>query len=287
MLFRNPMIPLLIPSLQPYMHDMHARRATFALLLAFTFIAHAQAPAPAPQRALPLHRFPVSRQAQPDRRAYFQMAFAIGDDYFDGRDTRARVRRHLRVAQQVGAKYLRCAFSWNGIELRDGQYDFRFWDMLVAEASRAGIRIIPYVAYTPEWAARSPKDFWQQPPRDPALFARVMRTLASRYRGKILSWELWNEPDLAEYWQGTAAEFATLVKGGAAAVREGDPDAVIVLGGMSHGTSPFFDELINQHHLERWVDIIAFHGYPESWDDERTETVFAARTARMQQYITA
>jgi hypothetical protein len=244
-----------------------------------------QAPAPAPARTLPLHRFSVSRQAQSDPHAFFQIAFAIGDDYFDGRDTRARVRRHLRVAQQVGAKYLRCAFSWNGIELRDGQYDFRFWDMLVAEASRSRIRIIPYVAYTPEWAARSPKNFWQQPPRDPALFARVMRQLASRYRGKILSWELWNEPDLAEYWQGTAAEFAALVKAGAAAVREGDPDAVIVLGGMSHGPSRFFDELITQHHLERWVDVIAFHGYPESWDEDRAETVFTDRTALMQRAI--
>jgi polysaccharide biosynthesis protein PslG len=246
-----------------------------------------QAPAPAPSRALPLHRFPVSRQAQADPHAFFQMAFAIGDDYFDGRDSRARVRRHLRIARQVGAKYLRCAFSWNGIEPREGHYDFRFWDMLVAEASRSGIRIIPYVAYTPEWAARSPKNFWQQPPRDPALFARIMKQLASRYRGKILSWELWNEPDLAEYWQGTAAEFAALVKAGAVAVREGDPDAVIILGGMSHGPSPFFDELINQHHLDRWVDIIAYHGYPESWDEDRAETVFTDRTARMQQYITA
>jgi hypothetical protein len=114
-----------------------------------------------------------------------------------------------------------------------------------------------------------------------------MKQLASRYRGKILSWELWNEPDLAEYWQGTAAEFAALVKAGAAAVREGDPNAVIVLGGMSHGPGPFFDELINQHHLERWVDVIAYHGYPESWDEDRAETVFADRTAKMHSYITA
>ena len=246
-----------------------------------------QAPAPAPSRALPLHRFPLSRHVQPGPNAYFQMAFAIGDDYFDGRDTRARVRRHLRVARQVGAKYLRCAFSWNGIEPREGQYDFRFWDMLVAEASRAGIQVIPYVAYTPEWAARSPQNFWQQPPRDPALFARVMRQLAARYRGKVLSWELWNEPDLAEYWQGSAAEFAALVKAGAVAVREGDPDAVIVLGGMSHGPSSFFGELITQQHIERWVDVIAFHGYPESWDEDRAETVFTSRTARMQSIVSA
>jgi len=263
-------------------------RRTSSLVLFLTIVLHSQAPAPAPQpqRALPLHRFEVSRQAQTDSEGYFQHAFAIGDDYFDGRDTRARVRRHLRIAKDVGAQYLRCAFSWNGLEPEKGKYDFRFWDMLVEEAGRAGIRVIPYVAYTPEWAARSEKLFWQQPPKDPALFGRLMKTAAARYRGRILSWELWNEPDLTEYWQGTAAEFAELVRRGAQGVREGDPNAVIVLAGMSHGPGPFFEELISKHEVQRWVDVIALHGYPESWDEDRAETVYGRRIAKMNEYVT-
>ncbi len=262
-------------------------RSIWTFLFLWTLASHAQAPAPAlqPERTLPLRRFEVSRQVQTDAQGYFQPAFAIGDDYFDGRDTRARVRRHLRVAKQIGVKYLRCAFSWNGIEPEDGRYNFKFWDMLVEEASRAEVRLIPYVAYTPEWAARSKKQFWQQPPRDPALFARLMRKLAERYRGKILSWELWNEPDLQEYWQGTAAEFAELVKAGAKAVRDADPNAVIVLAGMSHGPGPFFNELITQHRIDLWVDVIAMHGYPESWDEDRAEAVYDSRIQKMSNSI--
>jgi polysaccharide biosynthesis protein PslG len=236
-----------------------------------------------PERALLLHRFPISRQASDS--ADFQMAFAIGDDYFDGRDSRARVLRHLSVAKAVGARYLRCGFSWNGIEPEDGRYEYQFWDMLVDEANKAGIQVIPYVAYTPEWAARSKENFWQQPPRDPALFARLMRNLAAHFQGRISSWELWNEPDLTEYWQGTPEYFAEVVKAGARGVREGNPSAVIVLGGMSHGPSKFFDELLNRHHIERWVDVIAMHGYPETWDEERLDSVYQTRIAKMQQYI--
>ena len=255
---------------------MRFRLALF-LLLAFPCLAQT------PTRTLPLHRFPVSRHAATGQD--FQMAFAIGDDYFDGRDSRARVLRHLSVAKAVGVRYLRCGFSWNGIEPRDGHYDFKFWDMLVNEAHNAGIQVIPYVAYTPEWAARSKENFWQQPPRDPALFRRVMRKLASHFKGRILSWELWNEPDLTEYWQGTPEYFAETVRAGAAGVREGDPSAVVVLGGMSHGPSDFFDQLIHRYHVERTVDVIAMHGYPESWDQERLESVYQSRIARMQSYI--
>ncbi|HWR35603.1 MAG TPA: beta-galactosidase [Clostridia bacterium] len=213
--------------------------------------------------------------------AFFQMQTAIGDDYFDGRDSRARVRRHLRVAKELGVGSLRCAFSWNGIQPQHDRYDFVFWDMLVDEAARAGIKLIPYVAYTPEWAARNKTEFWKQPPRDPALFAAVMTKLATRYRGRIHSWELWNEPDLNEYWQGSADEFAELVIAGAKAVHLADPDARIVLGGMSRGPGPFFETLVSKYQIGSFVDVIALHGYPESWDEERAEEVFLKRIPEM------
>lgn len=202
------------------------------------------------------------------------MATAVGDDYFDGRDTRARVRRHMTIAKQLGARYLRCAFSWNGIEPQQGSFQFAFWDMLMAEAEKAGIEVIPYVAYTPEWAAQDKREFWEQPPRNAQLFAQVMKTLASRYRGRIHSWELWNEPDLTEYWQGTADQFAEMVEAGAQAVRAADPTAKIVLGGMSRGPGEFFRTLVERHDIGRFVDVIALHAYPESWHEERAETVF-------------
>jgi 5-hydroxyisourate hydrolase-like protein (transthyretin family) len=101
-----------------------------------------------------------------------------------------------------------------------------------------------------------------------------MKTLSTRYRGRIHSWEIWNEPDLKEYWQGTADEFAELVRVAAPAIREGDPSAKVVLAGVSRGPSEFFRTLIAKHHVDKLVDVIAMHAYPESWGEERAETVF-------------
>jgi hypothetical protein len=77
-------------------------------------------------RALPLNHFPYSRQYGADTRGYHFTPTAIGDDYFDGTSPPERIRRHLRAARQLGAKYLRCAFSWNGIEKEQGKYDWAF-----------------------------------------------------------------------------------------------------------------------------------------------------------------
>ena len=227
-------------------------------------------PAQTADRALPLNRFPYSRPSS----GLYTMPTAIGDDYFDGADPRSRIDRHLKIAHPLGARYLRCAFSWNGIEKQQGRYQWRFWDDLVAAAERRGIGLIPYVAYTPEWAARDRRDFYKQPPRDSRLYANFLRVLAARYRGRIRSWEIWNEPDNKDYWTGSAAEFADLVTLAARGIRDADPSAVLVLGGMANGPSAFFHSLIIDHHIDRVVDVVALHAYPESWLNERAEAIF-------------
>lgn len=236
-------------------------------------------------RALPLNRFPASREGGTDGSGFYFMPTAIGDDYFDGTSSMTRLRRHLAVVRRAGVKYLRCGFSWNGIEKEQGRYDWRFWDNLIALAEANGIQLIPYVAYTPEWAARDTNGFWKQPPRDPKLYADLMFTLATRYRGRIRSWEIWNEPDNKDYWLGTAAEFAGLVMETTTRIREADPSAILVLGGMANGPSQFFQALIRQHHLDRYVDVVAMHAYPESWLNAPAEPIFQQWVPQMHQLI--
>lgn len=248
---------------------------------------HPQTDQPAPERALPLNRFAALRHADTNSDGFYLMPTAIGDDYFDGTSSPARLRRHFAVARRAGVKYLRCAFSWNGIETSPGHYDWPFWDNLVSLAVQNHIQLIPYVAYTPKWAARDEKDFWKQPPRDPMLYADFMYTIASRYRGRIHSWEIWNEPDNKDYWTGTADEFATLTIAAAKRIREADPSAVLVLGGMANGPGDFFRALIEQHHLDRYVDVVAMHAYPESWLNGPSELIFNRWVPEMSRIIAA
>lgn len=230
--------------------------------------------APQTRRELPLNRFPASRHAETDARGFYFMPTAVEDDYFDGTSPASRVQRHFETAGRAGARYFRCAFSWNGIERERDHYDWTFWDNLVAQAQQKHIGLIPYVAYSPRWAVRDDKEFWKQPPMDPQSYGDFMYRIASRYRGRVAAWEIWNEPDNRDYWTGTVEQFADLVKVAARRIREADPNAVLVLGGMSYGLSPFLKRLIVDDHIDRYVDVVALHAYPESWSNERAETVF-------------
>lgn len=272
---------------------MSCRRRLLALLVAVTLVLPSLAQQPQPdaqtesrysiQRAVPLNRFAASRHSLTGRREFYSMPTGLGDDYFDGTSDLGRVERHLKIARELGARYLRFGISWHAVEKSPRRYDWCFWDELVELANYYGIQLLPYVAYTPEWAASEQDHFWSRPPRDVHWFGEFMFQVVSRYRGDIHSWEIWNEPDLPEYWRGTAGQFADLVIEGTKQIRRADPKAVVVLGGFSGGPDKLFTTVLEQYHLDRYVDVVALHGYPESWHEPRTEDFYGQNITRMSQ----
>ena len=82
-------------------------------------------------------------------------------------------------------------------------------------------------------------------------YARFVQACVGRYRQRIKTWEIWNEPNIS-FFRGSAAEYAELVKAGAVAARHGDPTCRIAMGcaGVDlpflrqlyeYGCGPFFD----------------------------------------------
>jgi len=222
-------------------------------------------------RLLPLNRFRYSRSAETDAQGFYYQPAGLADDYPEETTTSAKIQRDISAIVETGSKVYRFAFGWDSIEEKPGEYNFLFWDEVVDRAARAGVTLIPYVCYTPRWLGTDPNDYWRQPPKDPSRFGRFMEVIVNRYKGKIHSWELWNEPDLEAYWLGTPEQFAQLVFEGAKGVRRADPSAVIVLGGIAEGRGPFYDTLLTKLGVGGAVDVVNVHGYLETWSDEHVE----------------
>jgi hypothetical protein len=218
-----------------------------------------------------LQQFPWSRAVRTTPGGFYYQPAGLCDDFPDDVRTRERIRRDFDVMRRCGAKLFRCGVSWSTIEPTKGQYNWAFWDMLVYEAARYRITLIPYVCYMPAWASAREDPTWKGPPKDPASFGDFMYRIAERYRGRVRAWELWNEPDIDSFWLGSAEQFAAMIRSGAEGVRRGDPAATVVLAGMSQGDAPFFRELVEQRHVLDAVDVVNIHRYHESWDESRLE----------------
>lgn len=198
--------------------------------------------------------------------AWQATSLGLCEDYPEESRTLVKARRDLAVAQAAGARVLRIAFGWDAMEPAPGTYDWTFWDDFVRSATDDfGLTLIPYVCYTPKWAATDAgDDFWRSPPRDPADFGRFVEVLVRRYGGRVHTWELWNEPDNRAYWLGSPAQLATLVRAGAAAVRRADPNARVVLGGIA-GEVDFLAKLLVDERLGPAIDVVNCHSYFETW----------------------
>lgn len=163
--------------------------------------------------------------------------------------------RAMALMKEAGVGFVRMDFLWDDIEPRKGEFVFDKYDRLAAMLGRHGIKILGLLDYNTGWGG----DNWNNAP-DPELFTRYVRQVVKRYKDRVKYWEIWNEPDQEIYWvpQDGMRAYTELLKKVYPAIKEEDPTAVVVLGGLSGGAvlplkkiyaqggGPYFD-VVNVH----------------------------------------
>jgi hypothetical protein len=206
-----------------------------------------------------------SSPPEPARLAFKPLSFAVLEDYDKGVNLDS-VARDFALMGELGVSAWRGSFGWDDYEPEPGRYDFAWLRRFVALADSAGIALHPYLGYTPAWAAVGGEDDqpWNDPPRSPADWSAFAEAMA---RGlgdhpSIRSWEIYNEENVPLWWDGSAEAYAEVLRLGASALRRGDPDARVLLGGM---VWPDLEWLETACAGGAPFDILPFHAYPETW----------------------
>jgi hypothetical protein len=88
-------------------------------------------------------------------------------------------------------------------------------------------------------------------------WSRFVDQAVQRYRPDgtrglhVRYWEIWNEPDLCQFWSGTAGQYARLLKVAFLAIKNRDPQATVIWGGIAHYEQPnFLYDLVNTLHSD-------------------------------------
>ncbi|HWQ91417.1 MAG TPA: beta-galactosidase, partial [Clostridia bacterium] len=217
-------------------------------------------------------RAPATRVPLAAAHQFYQVPIGLCEDYPEESRTLTSARKDLELLKRHQVPVLRIAFGWDAMEPERGRFDWSFWDEFVHLATEEyGLRLIPYICYTPAWAAARPgEDAWREPPADVNLFAAFVRQLVTRYRDKIDSWEIWNEPDNPHYWLGSVEQYAALLAAGSQAVRQADPHAKVVLGGLAWNLD-FLEAMLTNSATMRDVDVVNLHNYYETWSSDAVE----------------
>jgi len=141
----------------------------------------------------------------------------------------------LNRADEAGFGWVRFQLVWRDFERAPGAYDWGPLDARIAAATAHGQRIILTVAKAPTWAAPFPPGALPAIPGD--LFL-TLAAVATRYRGQIGAYEIWNEENLGGEDGGdidVSAYYRTL-KASYKAIKAVDPTALVLLGGLAPAT---------------------------------------------------
>jgi hypothetical protein len=138
-------------------------------------------------------------------------------------------------ARALGAGVVRVYLYWSQIEPEPGRFSWDAVDALLAQLD-GDEEVWVTVSSSSMWGTRRATDFLPpSPARDPGAFAAFVRRLVKHCAGRVTYWQCDNEPSVPILWAGTAADYVAQLKVFAAAVREADPAALVVLGGAPPG----------------------------------------------------
>ncbi|MFC7527339.1 cellulase family glycosylhydrolase [Actinoplanes sp. GCM10030250] len=175
----------------------------------------------------------------------------------------------------LGAGWVRFDAAFAEMSPERGTIKWSGLDRLVQAARDRGLKVLLAIGTTPSWARPAGTD-WNHGPVDEAgraTFRAFAVEAATRYRGKVAAYEIWNEPNLGGSWnpQPSPAAYLSLLSTTSAGIRSADPDADVISGGTGPSEPgekaleplPWYRALYAGG-LRSMIDGVAVHPWPHS-----------------------
>lgn len=124
--------------------------------------------------------------------------------------------------------------TWPYLEPRKGEWDFRLLDQYVEAAQKNDVEILLVLGESPRWASARPEEpsatqkGFAAEPRSIEDWRSYVRTVATRYRGRIKQYEIWNEPNLKSFYSGSMKKMLELVKEASAILKAVDSSNLVI-----------------------------------------------------------
>lgn len=191
----------------------------------------------------------------------------------------------------LGMPYGRSEVRWESVESTpgSGNYNFSMYDQQVQAYAAAGLK--PFFIIISHNAIGGSASYNIVNPTQRSQFARMAGALAGHFKGQGIPWEIWNEPDNDKFWpDGTpsADEYFELLKETANAIRQADPDAIIIGPSVTSDVRGYFDlpyiERLLQLGMANYIDGLSVHPYTAGSSAERTLEYYGRIKTMLNQY---
>ena len=169
----------------------------------------------------------------------------------------------LDKLKAAGVTSVRIDLSWIMLQpTGPSSYDawgVGFADKVIAMANARGMKPLMTLWLTPAWANGAAGD--RVLPTNSADYARVAQWAATRWRGKVIGWEIWNEENDPGFMTGAdPTAYVRLLKAAYPALHAGDPAAAVVFGGLQYNDTTWLSRAYDAG-AQGYFDVLATHPY--------------------------
>lgn len=199
------------------------------------------------------------------------MSLLSADIIFGGE---ARRNQELDRVAASGATWIRLDVAGTQI-LNSTWQNWSGLDAAIAGAQARGLKVLGILSTLGDYQRPSGSSYNYGPTtdRDRANFADFARMAATRYKGKVAAWEIWNEPNLHGYWAPTpsAADYTKLLKAVYPVLKSVDPSVKVVTGGTGgYSAAPDIKatdwmQALYDNGARPYFDAMGVHGYTAPW----------------------
>jgi len=168
----------------------------------------------------------------------------------------------LDLIKEAGFKFIRMDFGWESVEREKGIYKYNSYDELTAGCERRGISMLYILDYSNRLYEKD-RSVLSEEGRQ--AFAKFGAVSAKRYEGKNIIWEIWNEPNISQFWlpQPSVEAYTALVETASKAIKEAVPSAIVVAPATSGIPFSWLEECFQKGML-KWIDALTVHPYRPS-----------------------
>lgn len=177
--------------------------------------------------------------------------------------------RDLQLVQDAGFTWVKQEFPWREIEpVNKGDFDWSRTDRIMDQIDKHGLKVIVRIGVQPQWAGGGFPEVG--PPDNMQDLADFLTAVATRYKGRIDAYQIWNEPNLAREWGNrppNAAEYTEMLRISHDAIKAVDPFALVISAGMAPTTrnddvarpDTYYIQEMYQAGAAPWFDALGAH----------------------------
>jgi hypothetical protein len=184
----------------------------------------------------------------------------------------------MRMAREAGFTHAKMVLYWPRLEPGPGQVRWKDMDQndldnVIRAAQGEQMPLVLRVDEVPDWAGGSPGN------ADLGAVEAFYAAMAAHSKGKVVAYEILNEPNLPFEWGGPPdpAAYTAFMKAAYRGVKSQDSDAMIIGGGPSPNTGGFGGTIEDTDFLngmyragaKGYMDALGIHNYGGNTEPER------------------